>query len=216
MPLLMKVDGPYKVPRTSLPGGWVIEREDIATFWHQCPHLAQERGCYVFAIRAGRAALPAYVGKATKSFSQEIFHTHKLNKYQHCMARTLRGTPLLYFVVAQRSRGQVNQRAIADCEFELINLAWRTNPDLKSTPTRFRTRRSTTSRSSTATRSSSRTIRTPTRIGRRKAAAPSRASARVLAIRTTRKRGRRKVPRCTPTPSRPVATRCPTRLAISA
>ena len=36
-------------------------------------HLAEERGCYVFAMR-NRGLNPIYVGKATRCFKQETFN----------------------------------------------------------------------------------------------------------------------------------------------
>ena len=132
MTLLLKIDGPHIVPRTPLPGGLVITKNDIARFWDELGDLADECGCYVFGIRAGRGIMPGYVGKAARRFRQEVFTSHKLVKYQTYMARTRKGTPVLFFAVAQRARGRINETAISHCELELINLAWRTNPDLEN------------------------------------------------------------------------------------
>jgi len=130
MSVIFKIDGPFDVPRSRNWGGYVISDSDVEAFWENCPGLKAERGCYVFALRNGRGTLPGYVGKATRSFGQEIFQAHKKNRYQEFLSYYRKGTPVLFFVVAPKTRGKPNQRAIGECERELIALASRTNPDL--------------------------------------------------------------------------------------
>lgn len=124
------VDGPHAIERTQRPGGSIITRENITNFWYQHEDLAEERGCYVFGVRNGRGILPGYVGKASTGFAREVFQNHKLNCYYQYLAHTRKGTPVLFFVVAPRSRGKPNISAIEKCESELITLAVRTNPNL--------------------------------------------------------------------------------------
>ena len=58
------IEGPYEVPFEQRPGGRVILYNDFWTQTDDLRDLAQERGCYVFAIRAGKGATPIYVGKS--------------------------------------------------------------------------------------------------------------------------------------------------------
>jgi hypothetical protein len=64
------------------------------------PTLLDKRGCYVFGIRAGKGFTPAYAGKATKKFKNEVFGHHKLAKYQRYLADVAKGTPVLFFVIS--------------------------------------------------------------------------------------------------------------------
>lgn len=128
MPVKFEIDGPYEISRTKQPGGTLIQKENIAAFWEECD-LAGERGCYVFGVRAGRGIMPGYVGKATKCFEQEVFTPHKLVKYRDYMAKTKKGTPVMFFAVAPSGGGKSTEKAIGDCELELIFLARRTNPE---------------------------------------------------------------------------------------
>lgn len=130
MPVRFDVDGPHVIPRTQRPGGSVITREDIAAFWAGRPDIAEACGCYVFGVRNGRGTLPGYVGKAANSFSREVFQPHKLNNYHQYLAHTRKGTPVLFFLIVAKTRGRLNERAILECEQELIMMAKRTNPDL--------------------------------------------------------------------------------------
>jgi hypothetical protein len=108
MTTIFAVDGPYDVPCYQGSGGRTITDENTQEFWKNNPHIAMERGCYVFGIRAGRGFTPAYVGKASKSFKQEVFSPHKLSRYQQFLADYRRGTPIMFFVVAPKKRGAPN------------------------------------------------------------------------------------------------------------
>ena len=128
MPIQFFIKGPFGISRTKLPGATRIQKDDIAAFWEECD-LAAERGCYVFGVRAGRGILPGYVGKATRCFEQEIFTAHKLNKYHDYLAKTKKGTPVMFFAVAPDGGGKSTENAIGECELELIYLARHTNPE---------------------------------------------------------------------------------------
>ncbi len=133
MAVKFDIEGEFEIPRTRRPGAWTIERENILAFWENCEHLANRVGCYIFGIRAGRGIIPCYVGKSACGFRQEVFTPHKLVHYHREIASTRKGTPVMFFAVAEISRGRVNGRAIEECERELIGLAIRTNPDLANT-----------------------------------------------------------------------------------
>jgi hypothetical protein len=124
------VSGPLEVPCYRGKAGRTITPEDIQRFWRSHPGLAKRQGCYVFGIRAGRGFTPGYVGKATKSFQQEVFAPHKLAKYQQFLADYLKGTPILFFLIAPSKKGKVNSKHIEGLEDFLIQKAVAANPQL--------------------------------------------------------------------------------------
>jgi hypothetical protein len=79
------------------------DKESLALFWSRVDDELEEGisgaiGCYVFSIRAGKGALPWYVGLAEKqSFRKECFTSHKLNHYNNAIANR-KGTPLLTLI----------------------------------------------------------------------------------------------------------------------
>ena len=89
-------------------------------------------GCYIFAAPRKRASgmLPIYVGKATKSFSQECFTDEKLNKIsRHLLQNNARALSLI-LIKHPKQQGLTNARAIADMERFLIQMAVAANPGL--------------------------------------------------------------------------------------
>lgn len=116
-------------------------KESLATFWSRAEEELEEGisgaiGCYIFSIRAGRGALPWYVGLAEKqSFRKESFTSHKLNHYNNAIADR-NGTPLLTLIVKRtQSQKIVNptgnaHRDIQLLETMLIFTCLRRNPNL--------------------------------------------------------------------------------------
>lgn len=126
------IDGPYEIPFEQKPGGRVILYNE---FWIQTDELQElggERGCYVFAIRAGKGATPIYVGKATKSFKQECLNPSNRHKFSNGMADYKKGTPVLYFVRHPKQKGKTNSKQIGEIENFLIQNAAVKNPDLQN------------------------------------------------------------------------------------
>lgn len=125
-----KVRGPFAVPVEALGAGRVIA-DDLGPFWDEAAEIADARGCYVFAMRAGQGIVPWYVGKATKSFRQEVFADHKVaKKYTRVLAQYLKGTPVVFFVVHPAGKGAVNRSMIGAIESYLISVAWNKNEEL--------------------------------------------------------------------------------------
>ncbi len=122
--------GPYKVPIDTLRAGRSIADSRLREFWETCDNFRGARGCYIFAIRTGGGTLPIYVGKATKSFGQECFATHKLHTVNRALMDYRRGTLQIFFVWDPPSRGPLASRRIARLEAELIELAHAKNPRL--------------------------------------------------------------------------------------
>lgn len=85
------VRGPLAVPCYQGKAGRTITDDNVRDFWSCHGDAGEERGCYVFGIRAGRGLTPGYVGKATRSFRQEVFTHHKLTRYQQFLADYVKG-----------------------------------------------------------------------------------------------------------------------------
>jgi hypothetical protein len=124
------VQGPYVIDSYQGRGGRHISKEDGRSFFAEHAELAKERGCYIFATRAGRGYTPWYVGRATRSFSQECFHDHKLTKYHECLADMVKCTPVMFFVTVKNTRSQTSNIHIKEVEQFLIQHAVAANPDL--------------------------------------------------------------------------------------
>lgn len=130
---VFEVLGPYPIPFEKRRGGRHIPSM-CPDFWEAHPNVANRRGCYVFAMRAGRGFRPVYVGKAVKqTFSSECFAAHKTGEhYNPALLDTLKGTPVMFFVALPAGRGKPNAKRIADLESFLIQLGVARNPDLSN------------------------------------------------------------------------------------
>jgi hypothetical protein len=127
---IVKVKGPFKVPIYVGKGGRSITDDGVKEFWRTNKKYEYRKGCYVFAIRAGKGYTPGYVGKATKRFGKEVFEYHKLTRYQQFLVDYARGTPVLFFLVAEDTRGKTNNSQISKIERYLIDLGATANPNL--------------------------------------------------------------------------------------
>ena len=95
--------------------------------------LASKRGCYVFAVRAGKGMTPIYVGKATRSsFEKECFNPANRHKFSNGMADFKKGTPVLYFIRHPSQRGKINAKQIGEIENFLIQNAAVRNPNIQN------------------------------------------------------------------------------------
>lgn len=130
MATTFSVVGPRNVPVYQGRAGRTITDDNVHAFWKDNTDLATRRGCYVFGIRAGKGWTLAYVGKATKSFKQEVFQHHKLTRYQQFLADYRKGTPILFFVIAPVKQGAPNSVHIGELEEFLIQTGLAANPEL--------------------------------------------------------------------------------------
>jgi len=130
MPTIFSIEGPREVAYYQGRAGRTITDDNVREFWEANPDVADERGCYVFGVRAGKGMTPAYVGKATATFRQEAFAHHKLTRYQQFLADYQRGTPVMFFIVAPTKRGAPNKTHIAELEVFLIQTGQAANPHL--------------------------------------------------------------------------------------
>lgn len=127
-----QVAGPFVIPFQWKRGGRAL---GVKEFWGQSrtlEELAHKRGCYVFAVRAGKGETPLYVGKATRSFKQECLNAANVSKLLAGLADYAKGTPVLYFVRHPAQRGKTNEKQIGEIENFLIQSASIRNPDLQN------------------------------------------------------------------------------------
>ncbi len=126
------VTGPYEIGYKKSNKVKRIYGENTVGFWDNCPvDLENQRGCYVFALRK-RSIVPYYVGKASLSFSQEIFTPHKIEKYNDVLHSHTFGNPVLYFVSHPLQKGKTNEKAIDEIETYLIQSALIVNPEIRN------------------------------------------------------------------------------------
>ena len=97
--------GPFKMRKN----GNLVDKRACNRFWQtvdkSSPGLSGAVGCYIFAIRAAKGALPWYVGKTEKhSFKGETWTPHKLNLYNEALNLRHKGTAVLY-LIARRTKG---------------------------------------------------------------------------------------------------------------
>jgi hypothetical protein len=126
-----EVHGPFEIVYENRKGGRTLVFDQFWSKDAEAHYLAEERGCYVFAIR-NRGLTPIYVGKATKSFKQETFNATNRHKYNNGFSEYGKGTPLMYFVVHATQRGPTNAKQIAEVEDFLIQAGVATNPSLQN------------------------------------------------------------------------------------
>ena len=134
------IAGPIEVKMMGGRRSRLVGSDSLSSFFEDHPEIAKARGCYVFAVRAGRGITPIYVGKATKSFGQECFADHKLKHYNEGLLDYQKGSPVLFFVTEPISRGRTNAKAIDEIEKYLIVLAAAANENLRNNHKRSRER----------------------------------------------------------------------------
>jgi hypothetical protein len=124
------VQGPFVVQTTKLPVGRQINATNGQAFWAIHTGLANQIGCYLFAFQAAKGYKPIYAGKATKSFGQEVFTSHKLNHFNTGLGHQKKGTPVLFFVSLNKTVGPINKTAIDEAESYLIQAGLAANINL--------------------------------------------------------------------------------------
>ena len=124
------VSGPFSIPYTKQKVGRLITKENISAFWGTHTEIAAKRGCYVFGFKASKGSKPMYVGKATKTFKQEVFQDHKKNKYAQAFGSQAKGTPVMFFVSLNKAKGPISKSAIDEVETYLIQTGMVANKNL--------------------------------------------------------------------------------------
>ncbi|HEX7645673.1 MAG TPA: hypothetical protein VF472_26000 [Burkholderiaceae bacterium] len=125
------VHGPFEVDFEKRRGGRTLVTDGFWREGRDAYNFAWEKGCYVFAMR-NRGLTPIYVGKATKSFKQEVFNKANLHKYHNGFSNYARGTPVMYFAVPQKAMGPANKSHIGLLEDFLIQAGVAKNPGIQN------------------------------------------------------------------------------------
>jgi len=81
-------------------------------------------------MRSGGGITPVYVGKTKRSFLEECFGLHQLDKYNRCLSQSARGTPVLFLLAYPLKRGRASSEVIDELEDWLIQVAWSRNSSL--------------------------------------------------------------------------------------
>jgi hypothetical protein len=133
---------PFELPRKKVPSGQKVldfSAPVLKTFWaevdEEYPCLPGAKGCYIFAIKAGKGIRPWYVGQTQKSFAQECFQPQKRNHYTEASHNNKKGTPLLLLLArttagGKFTNGAVDARELDFVEQMLIGLALGQNKEL--------------------------------------------------------------------------------------
>jgi hypothetical protein len=126
-----RAEGPFTIWR---PQGRILIDESAMRFWTDHPEFADEVGCYICAIRAGRGYVPIYVGQATVGFRKECFDHHKLDHYNKARdIRDKKGTPVLFLIVRESgAHGRTLGTCLTFIENFLIQLAADRNAALEN------------------------------------------------------------------------------------
>ncbi|WP_156443755.1 MULTISPECIES: hypothetical protein [Burkholderia] len=126
-----EVHGPFNIEFEKRRGGRTLVFDGFWSENSDAIYLANECGCYVFAIR-NRGLTPLYVGKAAKTFKQETFNQANRHKYHNGFSEYGKGTPVMYFVVHPHQKGPTNARQIAEIEDFLIQAGVAKNPSIQN------------------------------------------------------------------------------------
>ena len=124
------VSGPFDVPIYRGKVGRIVRAEEGRKFFKTYPSMAKRRGCYVFAMRAGRGMTPTYVGKATKTFDQECFTADKLGKCNQTLVDYAKGTLVMFLITAPMGKGRPAAKQIKLLEDFLIQVGVAANDKL--------------------------------------------------------------------------------------
>jgi len=105
-----------------------IDKASIRSFWQTCD-LGKRIGMYVFCVKTARGLVPWYIGKTYASFAGEVFQPHKIEKYNDCLAKIVRGNVGLVFVYKEGT-GRPSEETVLELEREYINKGFKRNDRL--------------------------------------------------------------------------------------
>ena len=130
----LKIYGPFEVPCAKNGATKFIDRPHKRLFLEKIAteNLSKKQGCYIFALRAGRGFCPWYVGKATKTMHQECLGTYQMHQYNAVIAKSHKGSPVMFFVSPEGTKKKVPRAICAEMEAALIQAALSENPHLRN------------------------------------------------------------------------------------
>jgi len=127
------VHGPFEIPTVKKGKKRLISRHLTRDFWDKIEgpsDLRDRKGCYLFAMRAGKGTRPWYVGMTTARFRSECFQDHKRKHFESVLEEYQRATPVMFFVVLEPRPGRQPTDEISEMEDYLISVALKKNPEL--------------------------------------------------------------------------------------
>ena len=132
---ILAVYGEYEIPYESNNQVKRIRRSDKTDFLSymkdEHPGILNKMGIYVFCIRASGGTLPWYVGKTSRSLSDEILDADKLVKYNDILHTRKRGIPCFYFLAPRSPKGKtISKPHLSSIEQSMIAIAYERNHEL--------------------------------------------------------------------------------------
>ncbi len=125
--MLYKPHGPFKVPRKKVKAGYRaldFSAPALRKFWEEVDaariKLSKAKGCYIFAIRAGRGIRPWYVGQTGGSFYGECFQSTKRDHYREALSHNSSGTPVIFLLARCTPRGALSNRVPLPGELDFV------------------------------------------------------------------------------------------------
>ena len=118
--------GEFDVPCGNVKAGKRLDASPNALkdFWVKVDQkrsgLSEARGCYIFAIRAGKGIKPWYVGQSKGPFKKECFQPHKIVHYNKVLSNTAKGTPILLLVVRLTDQRKISKRQLPRVEADFV------------------------------------------------------------------------------------------------
>ena len=78
------------------------------------------RGCYVFAMRAGKGMTPWYVGQSKSGFKGEVFQRTKQDHYVAVKSSYKKGTAILFLITRFTNGGKIMKGQLPKPEADYI------------------------------------------------------------------------------------------------
>lgn len=124
-----KVHGPFNL--TGSDGVYSVTRAHVPEYGA----ISDKYGCYIFSTVWGAGSTPVYtpwyVGKTERTFNDEIFTPHKIDKLVELKEIRSRVGKLVVFLISPEPRqGRNNPAALDNMETFLIGACYKTNPML--------------------------------------------------------------------------------------
>jgi hypothetical protein len=126
---MFEVNGPYELP---VGGKRFLKPDELDQFWDGIKDMADKRGCYIFAVRAGGGVTPYYIGKTTRAFRDEALNPRNQVEFVQPILAERKGTPVLFLLTSPEKKGPTNKKHIDQLEKFLIQQALLVNEELKN------------------------------------------------------------------------------------
>jgi len=126
---MFEVNGPFELP---VGEKRFLKPNELDQFWNDSKDMADKRGCYIFAVRAGGGVTPYYIGKTTRTFREEALNPRNQVEFIQPILAERKGTPVLFLLTSPEKKGRTNKKHIDQLEKFLIQQALLVNEELKN------------------------------------------------------------------------------------